>query len=110
MKETALVDLSRDMDELNPRIIALRRELHRPPEPAFEGVWTAAILAERMRGLGLAVQEGIGGTGVLAVLEGARPGQGVTEIGHRPGFDVDEDVLPVGVQIMSLAALELLQQ
>ena len=72
---TALVDLSQDINELKPGLITLRRELHRHPELAFEEVWTAATLAGRMRALGLAVQEGIGGTGVLAVLEGAKPGK-----------------------------------
>ena len=68
------LDLSRDLNELKPGIVALRRALHQHPELAFEEVWTAATLAERMRALGLAVQDGIGGTGVLAMLEGARPG------------------------------------
>src|SRR5437773_3564321 len=72
---TTLVDLSQDVNELTPGMIALRRELHQHPELAFEEVWTAATLAGRMRALGLAVQESIGGTGVLAVLKGAKPGK-----------------------------------
>src|SRR6266571_2103073 len=70
-----LVDLSQDVNELTLGMIALRRELHQHPELAFEEVWTAATLAGLMRALGLAVQEGIGGTGVLAVLEGAKLGK-----------------------------------
>jgi amidohydrolase len=72
---TTLVDLSQDINALKPDLVALRRELHQHPELAFEEVQTAATLAGRMRALGLAVQEGIGGTGVLAVLEGANPGK-----------------------------------
>src|SRR5262245_5226487 len=72
---TTLVDLSQDVKDLTPGMIALRRELHQHPELAFEEVWTAATLAGRMKALGLAVQEGIGGTGVLAVLEGGKPGK-----------------------------------
>jgi amidohydrolase len=68
------IDLGPDIDALTPGLIALRRELHQHPELAFEEVWTAATLAGRMRGLGLAVEEDIGGTGVLAMLEGARRG------------------------------------
>lgn len=71
---TTVIDLRQDIDELTPRLIALRRALHQHPELAFEEVWTAATLAGRMRALSLAVHEGIGGTGVLAVLDGARPG------------------------------------
>lgn len=47
--------------------------------------------------------------GCLMLLGTANPDKGITEIWHRPGFDIDEDALPVGVQIMSLAALDLLQ-
>jgi len=72
---TTLVDLGQDVNELKPSIIALRRELHQHPELAFEEVWTAATLAGRMKALGLAVQAGIGGTGVLAMLEGGKPGK-----------------------------------
>jgi amidohydrolase len=72
---TTLVDLSQDITKLTPGLIALRRELHQHPELAFEEVWTAATLAGRIRTIGLAVQEHIGGTGVLAMLEGAKPGK-----------------------------------
>lgn len=68
-------ELRRDVGALKPRLVALRRELHQHPELAFEEVWTAATLAGRMRALGLEVTEGIGGTGVLAMLDGARPGK-----------------------------------
>jgi metal-dependent amidase/aminoacylase/carboxypeptidase family protein len=47
--------------------------------------------------------------GCLMLLGTENPDKGITEIWHRPGFDIDEDALPVGVQIMSLAALDLLQ-
>jgi metal-dependent amidase/aminoacylase/carboxypeptidase family protein len=47
--------------------------------------------------------------GCLMLLGTANPEKGITEIWHRPGFDIDEDALPVGVQIMSLAALDLLE-
>lgn len=72
---TAPVDLSPDIGELTPRVIALRRALHQHPELAFEEAWTASTLAARMRALGLAVQERIGGTGVLAVLDGMQSGK-----------------------------------
>lgn len=73
--EAAFSEVSDVVEKLAPDVIALRRELHRRPELAFEEVWTAATLAARMRALGLAVGERIGGTGVLAVLEGDRPGK-----------------------------------
>ncbi|NYD67332.1 amidohydrolase [Agromyces atrinae] len=52
----------------------LYTDLHAHPELGFQEHRTAAIAAERMRLLGLTVTEGIGGTGVAAVLEnGAGP-------------------------------------
>jgi hypothetical protein len=72
---TTRIDLSQDIKALTPGLVALRRALHQHPELAFADVWTAATLAGRMRALGLAVQEGIGGTGVLAMLEGVKPGK-----------------------------------
>jgi metal-dependent amidase/aminoacylase/carboxypeptidase family protein len=39
----------------------------------------------------------------------ANPGKGISEIWHRPGFDIDEDALPVGLQIMSRDPLNLLR-
>jgi len=47
--------------------------------------------------------------GCLLLLGTANPGKGIAEIWHGPGCDIDEDALPVGVHIMSLAALDLLQ-
>ena len=72
---TAPTDVSQDIAELTPALIGLRRELHQHPELAFEEVWTATILARRLRALGLVVREQIGGTGVVAMLEGRRPGK-----------------------------------
>jgi amidohydrolase len=69
------VDLRPDIEQLRPELVALRRTLHQHPELAFEEVWTATRVAGRIRELGLAVQEGLGGTGVLAILEGGRPGK-----------------------------------
>jgi metal-dependent amidase/aminoacylase/carboxypeptidase family protein len=46
--------------------------------------------------------------GCLMLLGAANLSKGITEIWHRPGFDIDEDALPIGAHIMSLAALDLL--
>ena len=84
------IDLSRDIEELAPRVIALRRILHQHPELAFEEVWTSATLAEHMRSLGLAVEEGIGGTGVLAVLNGQQPGRTLLVRADIDGLPMDD--------------------
>ena len=62
---------------LSAETVALRRDLHAHPEIAFEEVRTAGIIAERLRALGLEPRTALGRTGVVAVLEGARPGRTV---------------------------------
>ncbi|MFD3579653.1 amidohydrolase [Streptomyces sp. NPDC058644] len=48
---------------------ALYQDLHRHPELSFQEHRTAGVLAERLRGAGYAVTTGVGGTGVVGVLE-----------------------------------------
>src|SRR5690348_14596012 len=73
-----------DVDEL----IAVRRDLHAHPETAFEEIRTSALVAERLKALGLEPRTGVGGTGVLALLRGARPGRTVL-------LRADMDALPI---------------
>lgn len=73
---------------LEPDLIRLRRDLHQHPELAFAEERTASIVRERMEGLGLRVRSGVGGTGVVADLEGPRPGPTVL-------IRADMDAIPV---------------
>jgi amidohydrolase len=82
--------LRRHIRELTPGLIALRRTLHEHPELAFEEKRTASTLAGRMRELGLPVHEGIGGTGVLATLDGATPGRTLLVRADMDGLPLDE--------------------
>ncbi len=68
--------------------IELRRDLHAHPELAFEEHRTAGIIAERLRTLGLEVHTGIGGTGVVGLLTGGRPGPTIM-------LRADMDALPM---------------
>jgi amidohydrolase len=52
----------------------LRRDFHRHPELGFQEFRTAGIVARELQELGLEVTTGIGKTGVVALLEGNRPG------------------------------------
>ena len=65
-----------------------RRELHAHPEVAFEETRTAAFVAERLRALGLEPRTGVGRTGVVATIRGARPGRTVL-------LRADMDALPM---------------
>jgi metal-dependent amidase/aminoacylase/carboxypeptidase family protein len=76
-------------------LIELRRDLHRHPELSGEEERTAAVVAERLRGLGLDVRAGVGGHGVVAVLTGGRPGPTVAyraDMDASPGDEPAREV------------------
>jgi len=64
-------------------LVALRRDLHRHPETAFEEYRTAALVERELRDLGLEVISGIAGTGLVGTL---RRGEGPA-IGLRADLD-----------------------
>lgn len=81
-------DIAEPVADLLPGLVALRRDLHANPELAYEEHRTAGIVAQSLRVLGLAVEEGIGGTGVVGTLRG---GQGTRSVALR----ADMDALPM---------------
>jgi amidohydrolase len=66
----------------------LRRDFHMHPELGFNEIRTSGIVAKELHELGLEVTRGVGKTGVVALLEGARPGPTVLA-----RFDMD--ALPI---------------
>ena len=70
-------------------LVALRRDFHAHPELGFEEVRTSGIVAAELARYGVTVHRGIGGTGVVGVLEG-RSGSG-----RRIGLRADMDALPI---------------
>lgn len=70
-------------------LIKWRKHFHENPEPAFEEVETAKFIADRMREMGIEVEEGIGKTGVIGTL---KAGDGDTVIGLRADMDCIEMV------------------
>ena len=77
--------------ELAAAVVATRRDLHEHPELGFAEHRTAAIVAERLNALGLEVHTGIGGTGVVGVLRGARPGRTVMLRADMDALPIDEE-------------------
>ncbi|WP_369200068.1 amidohydrolase [Streptomyces sp. PU-14G] len=73
--------------ELLSDLTELYQDLHRHPELAFEEHRTAARVADRLRALGCETVEGVGGTGVVGVLD---RGEGPTVL-----LRADLDALPV---------------
>jgi hippurate hydrolase len=57
------------LDRDYPALDALYKDIHAHPELGYQEVETAKKLAAQMRGLGFTVTEGVGKTGVVAVLK-----------------------------------------
>jgi amidohydrolase len=55
------------------QIIHWRRHLHAHPELSFEEYKTAAFIAAQLKAIGITPQEGIAGTGLVALIEGKNP-------------------------------------
>ncbi len=85
MKPNAIAE---PVADLLPDLVALRRDLHANPELAYEEHRTASIVAQSLRVLGLVVEGGIGGTGVVGTLRG---GQSTRSVALR----ADMDALPM---------------
>lgn len=66
--------LDSELAALEPELIETRRALHRQPELAFAEYRTAELVAGRLRALGIEPRLGVGGTGVVADIDGARSG------------------------------------
>lgn len=80
-------DLRADLSEDMPGLMELYKDLHANPELSFQEFETAKKLADRARALGFEVTEGVGQTGVVAVM---RNGEGPTVM-----LRADMDGLPV---------------
>lgn len=86
-----MTDIPVDAKNLFDYTRTLRRDLHQHPELGFHEVRTAGIVARELSQLGLEVTTGIAETGVIGLLEGARPGPVVL-------LRFDMDALPVQEQ------------
>lgn len=69
----------------HPELTAIRRDIHAHPELGLEETRTAALVAGKLRDWGVALTEGVGGTGVVGTITGRRPGQ--RAIGLRADMD-----------------------
>jgi amidohydrolase len=76
---------------VEPKTIEWRRDLHTHPELGNREVRTAEQIAKHLRALGIETKTGVGVTGVVGLLRGAKPGRTV-------GLRADMDALPVTEQ------------
>jgi len=81
-------EISTKAEEIADKVVAWRRDIHANPELSNREFRTAKAVAQHLRDLGMAVQTGVGHTGVVGVLKGAKPGPVVA-------LRADMDALPV---------------
>lgn len=75
-------------DDLAPKVIAWRREIHQHPELGNREFHTAEKVAAHLRSLGIEVTTGVAKTGVIGLLKGGQPGPVVA-------LRADMDALPI---------------
>src|SRR5438045_5595277 len=79
------------VDKRTSELVALRRQLHQHPELAFEEHETAKAVSAFLAKLGIKYRAGIGKTGIIALIDGAKPGPTI-------GIRADMDALPIHEQ------------
>jgi amidohydrolase len=70
-------------------VVSFRRHLHAHPELSYQEYNTAKFIANQLRSFGMHVQEGIAGTGVVAIIEGKNPTKRIIAL------RADIDALPI---------------
>lgn len=80
--------IDRRAGELESKVVAWREDIHQHPELSFQETRTAKLVADHLKSLGLEVQTGVGGNGVVGILRGGKPGPVVA-------LRADMDALPV---------------
>lgn len=82
------LDFHAEAEALFDEMVQTRRDIHRHPELGFEEQRTSGLVADRLNELGFEVQRGIGQTGVVGVLDGAKAGPTIM-------LRFDMDALPI---------------
>jgi len=83
-----MINFLKEAKELFPYTQSMRRDFHIHPELGFKEIRTGGIVAKELETLGLEVTKGVGKTGVVGFLEGAKPGPTIL-------LRFDMDALPI---------------
>lgn len=84
-------DIDRAAAEVQPQVVEWRRWFHANPELSNREFNTATRIAEILTEMGLEPTTGIAGTGVVAFIEGGRPGPLVAIRADMDGLPVTEE-------------------
>ncbi|MEJ7654074.1 MAG: amidohydrolase [Chloroflexia bacterium] len=83
-------DLGVTIEGLTESLVSTRREFHRIPELGFEEHETSALVAEKLRAMGLEPRTGVAKTGVVAMIEGGHPGPTLLVRADMDGLPIEE--------------------
>jgi amidohydrolase len=78
--------------QVEPSVIACRRDIHQHPELGNREVRTSKLIADKLKSLGIEVRTPVAHTGVVGTLHGGKPGRTVA-------LRADIDALPVVEQV-----------
>ncbi|MBS0542502.1 MAG: amidohydrolase [Proteobacteria bacterium] len=92
VEDGVLKNIETRVGAIESKLIGWRRDIHQHPELSNQEVRTAKLVADHLRSLGLEVKTGVGGTGVVGILKGGKPGKVVA-------LRADMDALPVKEQV-----------
>ena len=84
------MNIKQRTEELYPQLVRIRRELHQHPEPGFKEHWTSAYICGLLDKGGMSYEFPVAGTGIVAVIQGQKPGAGNTV-----ALRADMDALPL---------------
>jgi amidohydrolase len=84
------IQIVEQIDQCREELIALRRDFHKHPELGFEEYRTAEVIEAYLKELGLSPRR-VAQTGVVAVLEGSRPGPVLMLRADMDALPVDEE-------------------
>lgn len=81
--------IAKEAAALEQKLVSTRRHLHQNPELSNQEKLTGQYIAARLREIGLSdIRTGVGGNGIVALIQGAKPGPVVA-------WRTDMDALPI---------------
>ncbi len=89
MPDTILAKIQEKAKQYFPEVQAIRRHIHAHPELSFKEFATSDFIAGKLKAMGIKYEDGVAGTGIVALIEGRNPGK------RCIALRADMDALPI---------------